>query len=221
MHALSGGLFGLSGGGVPGLLCRCGLAGDVVAVPAGVGGVEETGRVVAAGDCGVGGELLNADVCNIGPGAGCGGLFGEVGEFVGEIPVAAVCVQNGLPLTERTGGLEVGVGCVLGVLAGLFGGPDVLHLFGEFLPGAVMGIVVERLGDPVIAGMAAGEAGGGRGIGEFGLDWAPFLGPLLEQPLRVLDVGAGAGESPEAAGAGLDGVGGFGGDGPVGVPDGP
>lgn len=75
-HALSGSFFGLPGSGVPGLLQRCSLGGDVVAVPAGVGSGEETCRVVASGDRGVGGELLDAPVCNIEPGPGCGGLFG-------------------------------------------------------------------------------------------------------------------------------------------------
>jgi len=94
--------------------------------------------------------------------------------------------------------LGVGVGRVLGVLTGLFGGPDELHLLGEFLAGAVVGVLVERLGDPVISGMPTGEAGGSRGVGELRLDRAPFLGPLAEQPFGVPDVGSG--------------------DGPVGVP---
>lgn len=141
--------------------------------------------------------------------------------MVGEIAVAAVRVQDGLPLTKRTGSLDVGVGSVLGVLAGLFGGPDELHLSGAFLGGAVVGIAVERVGDPIIAGIPAGEAGGGRGVGELRLDRAPLFGPLAEQPFGVLDIGEGAGEPPEPAGASLDGAGGFGGDGPVGVPAGP
>lgn len=218
---LSGGFLGFLGSSVPSLLQGCGLGSDVVAVPAGVGSGEQTCRVVVSSDRGVGGALLDAPVCNVEPGPGCGGLFGQVGEFVGEVAVAAARVQEGLPLNERSGSLGVGVGRVLGVLTGLFGGLDVPHLLGEFPAGAVVGVLVEPLGNPIVSGMPAGEAGGGRGVGELRLDRTPFLGPLAKQPFGVPDVGAGAGEPPEPAGASFDGAGGFGGDGPVGVPAGP